>query len=124
MEKTYLYVLEEDVAFFKNYKIGVSSNLQTRIRNIQYRTPGKTVLKFKRDFPCYEDAIEIELAVHHRLTAYRLPKRSHRGREWYRIDLQTILDAISTYMNPKARRFPRVIHTYQDEVKMHACKQF
>lgn len=87
-----VYVLEEDIGFWKYYKIGVSCDVNKRCKEIQYLSAGDLKIVYKLDFIDYEDAYDMESAIHRELREYKLP---NRGREWYKSDLTTILNAIN-----------------------------
>jgi len=92
-----VYVLEEYVGFFNNYKVGISGNVDKRISALSSRSVGNLSLVYRKDFKFWEDAQDVELAAHSFLSDYRIPGK---GREWYRTDLNNIIRTIETIIHP------------------------
>ena len=65
------------------YKVGVTSNLKRRLKQLRTHSPGMPSLIWQRKYP---NPVEIESAIHKRLAVYR----THG--EWYNCD-RTIVDA-------------------------------
>lgn len=97
-----IYIFEEDIGFYKYYKIGLSRDVVSRQKDLQRKSCGKLVLVFVQEYSCLEDASEVELMIHIKLKQYHLP---NRGKEWYKIDLSHILKVIDE-ISPKEFHHP------------------
>lgn len=84
--KCFLYILKSE---FDVIKIGISANVENRMRSISTSTPGKITLVHSVEFETREKALAIEKLLHQRYA------HSLSSGEWFRVNARTVMEDLN-----------------------------
>lgn len=98
-----VYVFEAHIESDPIYKVGLTCDICKRLVSVEKERNNEVKLAYNTDYMDYQDAASLELAVHRRLHEFRV---FGMGREWYKTDLDTIIEAIKLSSGSPNRDYP------------------